>query len=81
MEITRSQIEDRRAELERNRETIRDNADAALVKAQADISAHNGAIENCDWLLAKFDESEATSQKEDEGLDKIPVSRPVKREG
>ena len=76
MEITRSQIEDRKAELERNRETVRVDADAAFAKAQADINAHNGAIEDCDFWLSVIDksendESEATSQNNEEGLDKI----------
>ena len=76
MEITKSQIEDRKAELERNRETIRVDADAAFAKAQADINAHNGAIEDCDFWLSvtntvEDDESEATSQNDEEGLDHV----------
>jgi hypothetical protein len=77
MNITKSQIEDRKADLEQKREFVR-------VKAEADMNAFNGAIEDCDfWLqvIEKSDEIEATSKKEDEGLDKIPVSRPAKREG
>jgi len=58
MNITKSQIEARKAQLERDREAIK-------TQAEANINAFNGAIEDCDYWLSVLGSksSEATSHK------------------
>jgi hypothetical protein len=58
MHITKSQIEDRKAQLVEQRESVR-------VQAEANINAFNGAIEDCDYWLGVLedDESGATPHK------------------
>jgi hypothetical protein len=60
MGITIEQVEERKAQLIQQRDQL-----------AANINACNGAVENCDWIIAilKTEEREATSQKNDEGSD------------